>query len=211
MKFNSENTLQYSKIVSKSFVDGPGERTAIFIQGCPLACRGCQSKHLWTSEGGISEYPYQMAAYLLTEGERITISGGEPFAQPEALAELIYYLHLLGAEHIIIYSGYTWDELHSPDHPANAYLDFILKRIDVLVDGRFVLELDDPTITYRGSRNQRPIDVQESLVEGRIVTQDWDDEIEITSDGNLVMPVGFSKIFEPVGNIQKSRRCGQSK
>lgn len=206
--------IQVYSLNHKSYVDGPGERAVVFFQGCTLACKGCQSKHLWNKTGGQTFKVSQIAhalAYHAREHKNVTISGGEAFQQPEALAELVTRLRELGVEHIIVYSGYTWEELFDQKHPAFPWLKTILENIDVLVDGRFVRELDDTTITYRGSRNQRPIDVQESLVAGEPVILDWDNEIVLSSDGDLILPAGFANLFEEIGAVDSSRRCGQSK
>jgi len=209
------------KIEARSMVDGPGERTVVFFQGCPLACPGCQNKHLWPENTGEVMDVADLSSTLLSlsNSGQFTISGGEPFAQPKALVELVWRLYWTGQDnmydheprHIIVYSGYTWEELNDPSHPAYPYFRQIVNWIDVLVDGRFVKELDDPFITYRGSRNQRPIDVFETLMCGDIVEQIWDNEIQISDVGVLVLPAGLAKEFADVGTTQKSRMCGQTK
>lgn len=205
------------KIEARTLVDGPGERTAVFFQGCPLGCAGCQNKHIWPFDGGTQVEVKDLAETLVNLNSQYTISGGEPFAQPAALAELVWRLRwtgdydLLSNRHIIVFTGYTWEELMNPSHPAYPYLKTIYENIDVLVDGRFVRELDDPYITYRGSRNQRVIDVFETLSTGEICTLDWDNEIVLDVDGSLLMPVGFAQDFEEVGQVESNRKCGQTR
>lgn len=203
--------LDYANIEARSYVDGPGARTVIFFQGCNLGCQGCQSPHLWDPNRGrhfpVSEVAETLS--LLAINGQITISGGEPFQQPTALAELVYRLRLLGISHIIVYTGYTWEELLDSCHPAFPYAKAILEKVDILVDGRFVRQLDDPFISYRGSRNQRPIDVIQSLASGQVVMLDWDNELTITTQGEIVLPSGFARNFDQIGVTTSSRRCGQ--
>ncbi len=92
------------------------------------------------------------------------------------------------------------------------FVNSIFSNIDVLVDGQFVREQDDPYISYRGSRNQRPIDVQASLASKEIVMLDWDSpEIVIDLSGNAFMPIGLVNEFEELGSSDITRRCGQTK
>lgn len=207
--------IQISKIIPSSRVDGPGVRTALFLQGCSLACPGCQSRHLWDSAGGRAEPAQDVALTLATLSfvhGNVTISGGEPFQQPAALSELVCALRVLGVRHILVYTGYTWEELLNPAHGAYPYLRDILENIDVLVDGRFVAKLDDPLISWRGSRNQRPIDVAESLAEGRVITLDWEaPRLTIQPDGSVVLPQGLEKVFASLGESRPSRMCGESR
>jgi organic radical activating enzyme len=149
-------------------------------------------------------------AFLSQKSGNVTLSGGEIFQQPAALAELVSTLHYIGPRHVIAYSGYTWEELFSTSHPARPWLSVILPYIDVLVDGRFIRERDDDLIVYRGSRNQRPIDVGASLAEGRVVTLDWDNpEIVIGESGELILPQGLAADFGEMGEVKSHALCGQ--
>lgn len=210
--------INYHKIEARSLVDGPGERTVLFMQGCSIHCPGCQNIHLWEHKRGFTDDTDTMAftlAYLAGEGGNITISGGEPFEQPMALAALLRALkdkHGIG--HVIVYSGYTWEKLTSGDLPADVAVSVLaaLSRIDVLVDGPFIKALDDTRITYRGSRNQRPIDVQASMQAGYPVVLDWDEpEIVIAGDGSVVLPIGLAAEFAEIGQVVPTRMCGQTK
>lgn len=200
--------MQYSHITQNSYVDGPGCRTVLFLQGCPLACKGCQNKALWPADGGESLNEWELAEKIMACGNpNITISGGEPTEQLTRLWILVTSLRVLGAENIIVYTGRTWEWLLE-----NRLFEFmeLFQRIDVLVDGPFIAELDDPLITWRGSRNQRPIDCQATLRAGSLVTLDWSSpEIQIDHDGNLHLPAGLAPDFDEVGSAGKSRRCGQ--
>jgi anaerobic ribonucleoside-triphosphate reductase activating protein len=182
------------------------------MQGCPIKCPGCQNHHLWSNRGGTLEHESDVAhtlAMLAAPHGNVTISGGDPFAQPLALLALVLALREHEAvKHIIAYTGYRWEDLISNLHAASAVLRFI----DVLVDGPFIREMDDPLIAWRGSRNQRPIDVQASIDAGHVVALDWDNpEIVISAEGSAFMPVGLIPEFQEIGSVQNTRRCGQTK
>lgn len=202
--------MQISHVNPESYVDGPGRRAVVFLQGCTLACPGCQNKHLWPANGGQFITPDALAdALLAANREAVTISGGEPFQQRNELAALVVSLRAKApGVHIIVYSGYTLDELIDL-LPSNLFAA-IMTRIDVLVDGRFVRQQDNPLMQYRGSANQRPIDVQATLQSGAVVTLDWDTpEIVITDSGDLLMPIGVRE-FDELGSAGTTRRCGQT-
>lgn len=207
--------LRINSIVARSHVDGPGDRTVVFLQGCTLACPGCQNRHLWPANGGHEEYPSQLATTLSLLASRtgnVTISGGEPFQQPAGLSELVDWLHFFGFSSIIVYTGYTWEQLHDPSHPAAPWLSDILSNINILVDGPFVKAQDDDYVCYRGSSNQRPIDVQESLdSSGQVVTINWDNVVSLAADGSLILPLGLAAEFSCLGDTQNSPMCGQTR
>ena len=215
--------VKVHKYQANSLVDGPGERAVVFFQGCPIECPGCQNRHLWDKSQGELETVENVARRLATmagPNGQITISGGEPFAQPRALSALVRLLRdVYEVAHLIVYTGFTWEYLTSPDLPVDLHVSVIaaLSRIDVLVDGPFVKALDDPFISYRGSRNQRPVDVQASLANWGDpsvppVTLDWDAaEIAISLDGSAFVPVGLVKDFADLGSVNKTRLCGQTK
>lgn len=154
--------LEIAGTVAESVVDGPGFRFVIFTQGCPHRCRGCHNPHTWTpGEGnkvGIDALSRQIAANPLLKG--VTFSGGEPFEQAVPLARLARRVKALGKD-VICYTGYTWEYLleNSDDHRRFGEL---LEVADYLVDGPFVEELRDLKLPFRGSSNQRIIDVPKS-------------------------------------------------
>lgn len=159
--------LRIAGTVGESIVDGPGIRYVIFTQGCPHRCPGCQNPGTHDFAGG-REIDTDV---LLEEIRRnplisgVTFSGGEPFAQAEALLPLARALRAEG-RHLMAYSGYTYEELlESPDEAVRA----LLGLLDLLVDGRFVLEQRSLELRFRGSANQRVLDVPRSLAEGAAV------------------------------------------
>lgn len=158
--------LNLAGIVGDSIVDGPGIRMTVFGQGCPHRCEGCHNPETWDFEGGT---PMEEAKILeivksnpLVRG--VTFSGGEPFAQAEGFAVLAKSLKEHGYE-VASYSGYTFEALYDGSEAQKE----LLGHIDVLIDGRYVAEKRNLGLSYRGSSNQRIIDVKASLKEGRTV------------------------------------------
>lgn len=199
-----------------SYVDGPGERTVLFMQGCPIFCQGCQNTRLWTPERGHLEETVQVAtsiSYLTKPHGNVTISGGEPFAQLSALHELVMYLRMYEIMNIIVYTGYTYEQLRSGIAGNWFRVMDILESIDTLVDGPFIKELDDSLIMWRGSRNQRPINTRLTLNNhNTIITHDWDTpRLTITQDGDALMPAGMVQMMDSLGKPETTRMCGQTK
>jgi len=157
--------LKIAGITNDSIVDGPGLRLTVFAQGCPHGCKGCHNPHTHDSEGGyfidIDEIIEKVEKNPLLSG--ITLSGGEPFMQVEAMGELALEICGMGLD-VIVYTGYTWEELMADE----AFMPLI-SAVDYIVDGRFELGLRTLDMPFVGSSNQRVIDVQESLEVGEIV------------------------------------------
>ena len=152
-----------------SIVDGPGLRAVLWTQGCGHHCKGCQNPQTWDFEGG-RLVPIDMVKEALNELEYqtgLTISGGDPMFQPEACLEIAKYAKSLGLN-IWVYTGFTFEELLKMSKTKPVYLEF-LQNIDVLVDGKFILEERDLSMLFRGSRNQRLIDVPKTLLTENIV------------------------------------------
>ena len=154
-------TVKLAGIVDESVVDGPGVRLVVFAQGCPHRCPGCHNPHTWDFNGGmevsIEETLLRAEANPILSG--ITLSGGEPFAQAAGFARLASEARRMGLS-VMIYTGYTWEQL--ADSPAPGVRDLLLAA-DILVDGPFVQALADPGLAYRGSRNQRVIQVRDRV------------------------------------------------
>ena len=151
-------------------VDGPGIRFTIFTQGCPHKCEGCHNPETHDFNSGrladVDKIFSKIIVNPLIKG--VTFSGGEPFCQPEPLAYLAALLKEKGY-HVMSYSGYTFEELMEKGK-SNEHIKNLLSRLDVLVDGRFVLAERSLELRFRGSRNQRVLDVPESLRTGKAVT-----------------------------------------
>lgn len=153
------------KIVESTSVDGPGLRTTVYCAGCGHHCKGCHNPQSWDINYGTMVQVEDVANRLLATDEDITFSGGDPMFQIDAFAELASIIKAKSNKNIWCYTGYTFEQLLR----NNKSLE-LLKNIDVLVDGRFIEEQKDKEILFRGSKNQRLIDVQQSLKLGEIVT-----------------------------------------
>ena len=158
--------LNLSGIVQDSIVDGPGIRTTIFCQGCPHHCEGCHNPETWDFGCGTD-----MAVETIVDIVRsnplcrgVTFSGGEPFAQSAGFAKLAKLLKEQGYE-VAAYSGYTFEALLEGSDDQKE----LLRSIDILIDGPFLQAQKSLEIAFRGSRNQRILDVPKSLSEGRAV------------------------------------------
>lgn len=154
-------------LVQDSIVDGPGFRFSCFVQGCPHRCPGCHNPDSHDPGGGREMAVEEVAAQLLgnpmTDG--LTLSGGEPFAQAEDCLALARAAHAHGLN-VWSYSGWTFEYLRDRGSEAQRAL---LAELDVLVDGPFLLAERSLTLPFRGSRNQRLIDVKASLAAGETV------------------------------------------
>ena len=168
-----EQTSDYIRLAadlqSDSIVDGPGLRTVIWTQGCLHHCKGCQNPQTWDFSGGglvpISEVLKAIDELECQSG--ITFSGGDPMYQPDACVKIAKYCKKKGYN-IWVYTGFTYEELLKLSKTKPIYKEFF-KFIDVLVDGRFVMKEKDLSILFRGSRNQRLIDVPNSLKNNAII------------------------------------------
>lgn len=156
-------------IIEETTVDGPGFRTAIYAAGCPNACPGCHNPGSWDiKQGKPMSIEVLLQRILNDEFADVTFSGGDPMFQPEGFAELAAAIKQKSHKNIWCYTGYTYEQLLR--NPLQVEL---LRYIDVLVDGRFVQELRDESLCFRGSSNQRLIDVPASLGSGRVILYDY--------------------------------------
>mgnify|MGYP003312639705 FL=1 len=158
--------LDLSGIVSDSIVDGPGIRTTIFSQGCPHHCPGCHNPETWDFGCG-TQVPVEAIVDIVSGNplcRGVTFSGGEPFAQAAGFAKLAKLLKEKGYE-VASYSGYTFEELLEGSQDQKK----LLESIDILIDGPFLLAEKSLEIAFRGSRNQRILDVPKSLAAGMAV------------------------------------------
>ena len=158
--------LDLAGIVSDSIVDGPGIRTTVFCQGCPHRCQGCHNPETWEFGCGTQMDEETVLAIVCSNPlcRGVTFSGGEPFAQAEGFARLAGLLKAKGYE-VASYSGYTFEQLLRGTSDQRA----LLESIDVLIDGPFLLAEKSLEICFRGSRNQRILDVPASLKAGKAV------------------------------------------
>lgn len=161
--------IKLSGLVPESFVDGPGIRFTIFTQGCPHRCEGCHNPETHDFNSGrmadVDKIFDKIIENPLIKG--VTFSGGEPFSQPEPLAYLAAKLKNKGY-HVMSYSGYTFEQLYDMSKENNHIRD-LLENLDILVDGPFILSERSLELRFRGSKNQRIIDVHKSLDTGKAV------------------------------------------
>ena len=164
--------MRLSGITPESFVDGPGLRYVIFTQGCPHQCPNCQNPETWDKDAG-KEFSVRQVIRLLKQQKKIkqgvTFSGGEPFLQAVELAEVAQAAHQIGWD-IVTYTGFTYEQLiESKDDGVKA----LLSASDILIDGKYINELRSIELPFRGSSNQRIIDLTKTREKGQIVL--WDD------------------------------------
>lgn len=204
--------MRISHITRESYVDGPGgPRVVLFVQGCCRGCPGCQSQHLWPHDAGEDVAVWSVAQRLVDTGLPITISGGEPFEQGDLLAQLLTRIRQLAPHrHVIVYTGYAWETLLA----GPAQVVRALACIDILVDGPYIAGQDHDRLQWRGSVNQRAIDVQATLTKMAglkiaPIIMDWDTPtVMITGDGDLLGAAGLIDELIPDGT--PARRCGQT-
>ena len=151
-----------------SIVDGPGIRYTVFVQGCTHKCKGCHNPESHDIDGGYETDTEKIFEEIsknpLLDG--VTFSGGEPFLQAKALSELAEKIKDRGLN-LYIYSGFTFEQLVSGANEENSWME-LLSRADFLVDGKFEEDKKHYTLLFKGSDNQRIIDVSKSLKEGKI-------------------------------------------
>lgn len=160
--------LNLAGITGDSIVDGPGIRTTVFCQGCPHHCPGCHNPETWAFGCG-NDMEEETVLEIIQSNplcHGVTFSGGEPFSQAAAFAKLGRLLKEQGYE-VASYSGYTFEELLA----GTADQRELLETLDILIDGPFLLEQRSLELNFRGSRNQRVIQVPESLNAGKAVLE----------------------------------------
>ena len=167
--------MRYSKINSIDVSNGRGLGVSLFVQGCLKRCKNCFNKETWDYLGGnewneeIKEKFFELISDSMIN--RISILGGEPLSLPnkKEIGSLVKEIkETFPHKEIWIYTGYNYEEIE--------HLDYILKYIDVLVDGEYIEELKNYKLKYRGSSNQRIISVQETLKAKKIVLLNTDNE-----------------------------------
>lgn len=166
--------IRLSGTVNDSIVDGMGIRYTVFVQGCPHVCEGCHNPQTHDFKGGYiadtEDILKEIFGNPLLDG--VTFSGGEPFCQPAPLAHLANRVKESGLN-VACYTGFTFEkllEMSKTDSDVKA----LLCACDVLIDGPFVLEKRDLLLSFRGSGNQRIIDVQKSLRHGKALDcEEW--------------------------------------
>lgn len=166
--------IRLASFISDSIVDGEGIRSVVFTQGCPHNCPGCHNQRSIPFEGGelidVDDVIHQI---LQADLKRVTFSGGEPFVQAEQLYIIAKRLKQEGYN-LWSYSGYTFEALLRHRDP---FVQKLLSQLDILIDGRYLIKKKNLAALFRGSTNQRIIDVPQSLKMGEaVIAEKYRDE-----------------------------------
>ena len=157
--------LQVISIIEDTMVDGPGFRTAIYAAGCKHQCKGCHNPQSWDFKAGRAMTTDQIMQIIKQDPfANVSFSGGDPMYQPEGFAELAQAIRSQTNKTIWCWTGFSFEMLLRMPKQRK-----LLELIDVLVDGPYVEALRDTDLLFRGSRNQRLIDVKASLKAGKVV------------------------------------------
>lgn len=168
--------MRYAQILPFDVCNGEGVGASLFVQGCSFQCPGCFNQGAWDFEGG-KEWTLEIEQqFLALIGnpyiKRITILGGEPLA-PQNVDTVVHILKKIMAlypkKQVWIYTGYTWEEIFTEDKTGLDNQMLAVSLCDVLVDGRYVQDLKALNLKWRGSSNQRVIDVPQSLKNSEVV------------------------------------------
>ena len=173
--------MNYATIKKRDIANGPGVRVSLFVSGCTHHCEGCFNADTWDFDYGepfTAEVEEQILALMSPAYIRgLTLLGGEPF-EPQNQAVLLPFLRRVRAAYpektIWCFSGYTLEQLQGQSRARCAHTDEMLSLLDVLVDGRFVLAQKNIRLRFRGSENQRLIDMNKTRKQGSVVL--WQDE-----------------------------------
>ena len=155
--------LRILHIVEGTSVDGPGLRTSIYLAGCNHHCPGCHNPASWDPRGGEERTLDELMQVIAYNEAPVTLSGGDPLQQPDGTRALIHRIKAELGYNVWCFTGYTWEEIEKDP----VLLD-VVRELDVLVDGPFIQQQRDISLRFRGSRNQRLIDVQRTLSTGTI-------------------------------------------
>jgi anaerobic ribonucleoside-triphosphate reductase activating protein len=160
-----ESVIRFAEVLPESVVDGTGIRTVAFLQGCPRHCPSCHNEKLLSPQGGITIAVQDFAELILSNitvlHKGITFSGGDPLMQADKLYEVIAIIRKrMPKLDIWVYTGYLYEEVQNHR---------VMDLIDVVVDGPFILAQKDLSLAFRGSRNQRIIDVKKTKQLGKVV------------------------------------------
>lgn len=164
--------IRLSGIIEESIVDGPGIRFVIFTQGCPHNCEGCHNPETHSMNGGYLEDIENIFAMFKRHPymSGLTLSGGEPFMQIDEILFIIKeFKKMYPTKNVVIYTGFEYENLINKNDKINE----ILNLSDYLIDGKFILNKRDISLIFRGSSNQRIIDLKKSLKDNDIIIKEF--------------------------------------
>lgn len=165
--------MKYANIKKHDIANGPGIRVSLFVSGCNHHCKGCFNSEAWDFNYGNS-FTKDTIEEIITALDKsyiegLSLLGGEPLEevnQPSVLELILEVKAKLPNKTIWLYSGFTYEEINNM---KTTEIKNILQNIDVLVDGKFIIDLYDPALFFRGSSNQRIIDIKETLKKKEII------------------------------------------
>jgi len=160
--------MRIAAIVSESLADGPGVRMVIFVQGCPHQCPECHNPDTWNPNGGYEMPLSKLLRKIKTTRKKyhgITFSGGEPFQQADDVAKLAEAAKKRGWD-VVVFTGYVYEDLAKTPDPG---IQSLLSLTDILVDGPYIHNQQDTSLPFRGSSNQRVIDLKATRSNGQII------------------------------------------
>lgn len=169
ISLGNDDVINVAGIVRESIVDGPGFRFVIFCQGCPHGCKACHNPDTHAFKDNKLMKVDELFENIMKPrmGKGVTFSGGEPFCQAASFAKLGEKLKAAGID-ILIFTGYDYEELIKLSE-KNVSIMKLIKTADYIIDGRYEEELRDLSLKFRGSRNQRIIDVKKTLETHKVV------------------------------------------
>ena len=177
--------MNYADYYDCDICNGNSVGMSLFVSGCPIHCEGCFNSNIWDFNSGKEWTPDVEEKFIKLAGrdyiKRITFVGGSPLCDHNIkdVALLIQHLkHDYPDKQIWVYTGYTWESILNPrdNTEYSRYRREVLAFIDVLVDGPFIYDERDLALAFRGSKNQRIIDVKKSLTENKVVLWDRDND-----------------------------------
>jgi anaerobic ribonucleoside-triphosphate reductase activating protein len=155
--------MRLAGMIKNSVVNGTGIRDVVFLQGCPHQCIGCHNAHTWNASGGYWKTIPELMEELADSNNDITISGGEPLTQYSELLTFMEMVSKTQNKRFWLYTGYHYEDL------LPSALEELAKYVDVLVDGPFEIDKKDLRLQFRGSSNQRLIDLPKSVANNKII------------------------------------------
>ena len=156
--------MRIAGVIRDSLVNGEGVRDVIFTQGCAHHCPNCHNPDTWKPNGGILVSADEVWELLKDSPNNVTFSGGDPIYQYLSLLEVLMRIKINSNKNVWLYTGYTYEEL-----PRVMWETLYLYGVSVVIDGKFEEQLKDSTLLYRGSSNQRIIDLGKTLSENQVV------------------------------------------
>ena len=162
--------MRIAGLIRDSLANGEGVRDVVFVQGCEHHCEGCHNPHTWNTKAGKVTSVFTIVDMLADSPNDVTISGGEPLLQWSSLSLLTYLLYHKSGKHSWLYTGFTFDEV-----PMKFWKELSDNGVTVVVDGKFEKDKADASLSYRGSSNQRLIDLKKSVECGEVVL--WEETL----------------------------------